>query len=80
VGNKRGFKEKVNELKSVGVSLCAGVEKSSMVLGLHQGTASEERGVTRISPSNFRSRGENSVGTLPKFRKWDTSKGGRSRI
>jgi hypothetical protein len=27
VGNKRGFKEKANELKSAGASLCAGVVK-----------------------------------------------------
>jgi hypothetical protein len=65
VGNKRGFKEKANELKSVGAPLCTrvvivtrggavkiGVGKSSVVLGLRQGTASEERGVTRISPSD----------------------------
>ena len=35
--------------------------------------------MTRISPSNPRSGGENSVGTLPKFRKWETSKGGLLR-
>jgi hypothetical protein len=80
VGNKRGFKEKANELKSAGVFLCAKVEKSSVVLDLRQGTASEERGVTRIYPSNPRSGAENSAGTLPKFKKWDTSEGGRSRI
>ena len=32
-----------------------------------------ERGVTRISPSDARPGGENSTGTLPKFRKWETS-------
>jgi hypothetical protein len=56
-----------------------GVGKSSAVLGLRQGTASEERGVTRVSPSNPRLGGENSVGTLPKFRKWETSEGGLLR-
>ena len=39
VGNKRGFKEKANELKSAGAPLCTGVVKlgigkSSAVLGL----------------------------------------------
>jgi hypothetical protein len=39
VGNKRGFKEKDNEIKLVGAPLCAGVVKigvgeSSTVLGL----------------------------------------------
>jgi hypothetical protein len=84
VGNKRGFKEKANELKSVGAFLCAGVVKigvgkSSAVTGLRQGTTSKERGVTRISPSSPRPGGENSAGTLPKFRKRETSKGGLSR-
>jgi hypothetical protein len=79
VGNKRGFKEKANELKSAGAPPCAGVGKSSVVLGLRQGTTSEERGVTRISPSNPRPGGENSAGTLPKFRKWETSEGGLLR-
>jgi hypothetical protein len=36
VGNKRGFKEKANELKSAGAPLCAGVGKSSAVLGLRR--------------------------------------------
>jgi hypothetical protein len=57
VGNKRGFKEKASELKSVDVSLCAeaatvtrggavrpGVGKPSVVLGLRQGAASGENG------------------------------------
>jgi hypothetical protein len=84
VGNKRGFKEKANELKSAGAPLCAGVVKIgvgkySAVPGLCQGTASEERGVTRISPSNPRPGGENSTGTLSKFRKRETSEGGLSR-
>jgi hypothetical protein len=79
VGNKRGFKEKANELKLVGAPLCAGVGKSSTVLGLRQGTTSEERGVTRISPSNPRPGGENSIGTLPKFRKQETFEGGLLR-
>jgi hypothetical protein len=73
VGNKSGFKEKDNELKLAGAPLFTGVGKSSVVLGLCQGTASEERGVTRISPSDPRPGGENSAGTLPKFRKWETS-------
>jgi hypothetical protein len=60
VGNKRGFKENANELKSAGAPLCVGVGKSSMVVGLRQGTTSEKRGVTRISPSNPIPRGENS--------------------
>jgi hypothetical protein len=92
VGNKRGFKEKASELKSVDVSLRAeattvtrggvvrpGVVKPSVVLGLCQGTTSEERGVTRISPSNPRPGGENSARTLPKFRKRETSEGGLLR-
>jgi len=79
VGNKRGFKEKANELKLVGAPPCAGVGKSYMVVGLRQGMDSEERGVIRISPSNPRPGGENSAGTLPKFRKWETSKGGLLR-
>jgi hypothetical protein len=53
-----------------------GVGKYSMVLGLCQGTALGERGVTRISPSNPRLGGENSTGTLPKLRKWETSEKG----
>jgi hypothetical protein len=32
-----------------------------------------EGGVTRISLSDTRPGGENSVGTLPKFKKWETS-------
>jgi hypothetical protein len=69
VGNKRGFKEKANELNSASAPPCAGVGKSFVVLGLRQGTNSEERGVIRISPSNPIPGGENSAGTLPKFRK-----------
>ena len=55
VGNKRGFKEKANGLKSIDASLCAevatitrggvvkiGVGKSSVVLGPRQGTTSGE--------------------------------------
>jgi hypothetical protein len=37
---------------------------------------SKERGVTRISPSNPRSGGENSAGTLLKFRERETSENG----
>jgi len=52
VWNKRGFKEKAIKLKSAGAPLCTvmvklGVGKSSTVLGLRQGIASGERGVTR---------------------------------
>jgi hypothetical protein len=50
-----------------------GVGKYSVVLDLGQGTTSGERGVTRISPSNLRPGGENSAGTLPKFRVLETS-------
>ena len=89
MGKNRGFREKADGLKSADASLCAevatitrggvvkiGVGKSSMVLGLCQGTTLEERGVTRISPSNPRPGGENSIGTLPKFRKRETSESG----
>jgi hypothetical protein len=89
VGNNRGFREKASELKSADVSLCAemttvtrggavkpGVGKSSVILGLRQGAASGEMGVTRISPSNPRPGGETSTGTLPKFRKRETSESG----
>jgi len=92
VGNKKGFKEKASELKSSGALLCTrvvtvtrggavkiGVGKFSAVLGLRQGTASEERGVTRISPSSPRPGGEKSAGTLPKFRKRETPEGGLIR-
>jgi hypothetical protein len=79
VGYKRGFKEKANELKSAGAFVCAGVRKYSVVLGLRQGTASKERGVTRLSPSNPRPGGEKSAGTLPKFKKQETSEGGLLR-
>ena len=71
VGNNRGFREKASELKSMDVSLRAklttvtrggavrlGVGKSSVVLGLHQGTTSGEMGVTGISPSNPRPGGK----------------------
>jgi hypothetical protein len=84
-GNNGGFREKAKGLESVDASLCVvaaivirggvvnlGVGKSSVVLGLRQGTVEGERGVTRISPSNPRPRGENLAGTLPKFKKWET--------
>jgi hypothetical protein len=45
-----------------------------------QGTFLGERGVTRSRPSGTRPGEENSTGTLPKLRKWETSEGGRSRI
>jgi hypothetical protein len=79
VGNKRGFKEKTNKINSAGAPLCIGVVKSAVVPGLHRGTTSEERGVTRISPSNPRPGGGNSAGTLPKFKKRETSEGGLLR-
>jgi hypothetical protein len=84
VGNKRGFKEKGNEIKSVGVFLCArvvkiGVGKSFLVPGLRQGTVLGERGVTRFCPSDPRPGEESSIGTLPKIRKWETSETGLSR-
>jgi hypothetical protein len=80
VGNKRGFKEKANELKSTDALLCAdmetmtkgGVGKSYMVSGLCQGTVSGERGVTRFRPSGLRPGEEKSTGTLPKFKKRET--------
>jgi hypothetical protein len=80
MGNNGRFREKANGLESTDASLCAeeeivtrgGVGKSSVVSGPHQGIASGERGVTRISPSNPRPGGENSAGTLPKFRKRET--------
>jgi hypothetical protein len=88
-GNNGGFKEKPKGLESADPSLCAvvatiirgglvklGVSKYFVVLGLCQGTAEGEMGVTRISPSNPRPRGENSAGTLLKFRKWETSEKG----
>jgi hypothetical protein len=59
VGNKRGFKEKANKLKSAGASLYAGVGKSSIVLGLRQGTSSEERGVIGFLPPIPEQEGKN---------------------
>jgi hypothetical protein len=49
-----------------------GVGKSSEVIGMNHGTTSGERGVTRISPSDPRLGGENSTGTLPKFKVRET--------
>ena len=85
-GNNGGFREKAMgpELADASLSTVAatvirgrvvnlGVGKYSVVLGLRQGTTEGERGVTRISPSNPRLGGENSVGTLLKFKKWETS-------
>jgi hypothetical protein len=92
MGNKRGFKEKANGFKLIDAPLCAGVVtvtrgrvaktgvgKTSAVLGLHKSTASEERGVTRVSPSNPRPGGENLTRTLLKFRKRETSERGLLR-
>jgi hypothetical protein len=87
-GNNGGFREKANGLESADASPSAevatvtrgvvklGVGKSFVVLGPRQGTASGKGGVTRISPSNPRLGGENSTGTLPKFRKRETSEKG----
>jgi len=92
MGNKRGFKEKTNGIKSLDAALCAGVVtvirggvvkigvgKYFMVLGLRQSTTSEERGVTRVYPSNPRPGGENSAAIVPKFRKRETSERGLLR-
>jgi hypothetical protein len=89
VGNNRGFRKKASKLKSTDVSLHAGattvtrggaikpgVGKSSVVLGLCQGIASGEMGVKLIYPSNPRTGGETSIGTLLKFRKRETSESG----
>jgi hypothetical protein len=61
------------------LSPCAGVGKSSEVLGLRQGTASGERGVTKSCPSGPRPGEENSTGTLPKFKKRETAETGLSK-
>jgi hypothetical protein len=92
MGNNRGFREQANGLKLADSPLCTevatvtrggvvklGVGKYSVFLGLCQGTTSGERGVTRICPSDLRPGGENSVGTLPKFRKRETSEKGLLR-
>jgi hypothetical protein len=84
-GNNRGFREKATGLESAEASLSAvattvigggvkklGVGKSSVVLGLDQGTTSGEKGVTRISLPDTRPGGENSTGTLPKFKVLET--------
>jgi hypothetical protein len=88
-GNHGGFREKAKGLESEDASLCVvattiikggvvklGVGKYSVVLGLCQGTTSGEREVTRIYPSNPRLGGENSAGTLSKFKKRETSEKG----
>jgi hypothetical protein len=77
VGNKRESKEKANELKSAGVSLCTGVVKigagrSSVVLAQRQGIVSGEMGVIRSHPYGTRAGEENSTRTLPKFMKRET--------
>jgi hypothetical protein len=87
-GGKRNngrFREKSTALESTEASLFAvvvivigggvikpRVGKYFMVLGLGQVTASGERGVTRISPSNPKTGGEKSIGTLPKFKVRET--------
>jgi len=55
------------------------VGKSSNALGLNHGTILGERGVTRVSPSNPRPGGENSTGTLPKFKVQETPTKGITR-
>jgi hypothetical protein len=88
-GNNGGFIEKAKRLELMDASLSIvaatiirggvvklGEGKYSMVLSLHQGTTLGERGVTRISPSNPIPGGEKLVGTLPKFRKRETSEKG----
>jgi hypothetical protein len=49
-----------------------GVGKSSDALGLNHDTILGERGVTRVSPSNPRPGGKNSIGILPKFKVRET--------
>ena len=49
-----------------------GVGKSSEALGLNHGMTSGDIGVTMVSPSNPRPGGENSTGTLPKFKVRET--------
>jgi hypothetical protein len=79
VGNKRRFKEQATELQSAGAPPCAGVGKSSAALGLCQGIASGERGVTKSCPSGPRPGEENSTGTLPKFKKRETAETGLTK-
>ena len=80
--NNGGYEERAKGPEWADASLCVvtitrgGVVKSFAVRGLRQGIALWERGVTRISPSNAKLGGENSTGTLLKFRKWETSERG----
>jgi hypothetical protein len=68
LGGDGGKNRETSEgLKCAGISLCAAVVIKGGVL------KTPERGVTRISPSDTRPGGENSAGTLPKFRKRETS-------
>jgi hypothetical protein len=64
-------REKSKGLECAGGSLCGAVVIKGGVV------KPPERGVTRISPSDTRPGGENSAGTLPKFRKRETSEEGR---
>jgi hypothetical protein len=74
-------RERSKRPECAGVSLHAtvviigGVVKYPETRGLL--TSSREGGVTRISPSDTRPGGENSPGTLPKFRRRGTSEEGR---
>jgi hypothetical protein len=56
VGNKSGFKEKANELKSAGAPPCAGVGKSSVVVGLRQGTSFRGEGSDKDFSLQFQTR------------------------
>ena len=89
-GRNRGFEEKAKGPEGKEVSSSATttkgwgvikpvVGKSSDALGLNYNTISEERGVTRVSPSNPRPGGENSTRTLPKFKVWETPTEGITR-
>ena len=60
-------REKSKGLVCIGVSLCVAVVIKGKVVKPPEG------GVTRISPYDTRPGGENSAGTLLKFRKWETS-------
>jgi putative protein kinase ArgK-like GTPase of G3E family len=67
-GGNRGFPHvKVGTVIGGGV-VKPGVGKSSEIPILNQATTSGEIGVTNISPSNPRSGGEKSIGTLPNFK------------
>jgi hypothetical protein len=62
-----------------GEGVCEGATGNESQSGMGNKRLFKERGVTRISLSNPRPGGENSAGTLPKFRKRETCEGGLSR-